>query len=1445
MDNLIHSSTIDRTAEKRLHISWGKKAIYLKGSTLFGKAKHSEEWHQSIDATAGVLHPSDQKFPYDLLCKHTDTYLKKKGRFNQADVDIRLAILITSHNARDIAVAAAAHVMTATSLRELLHADMNVMHGSFWGLRTWFQCLIAANTGNPAAVTDIEAFWARRLLPFAIQVPRAAEWYLAGIYGVLREVGVANMDSVPEFAVLMRRAIVDFSDRLEGLRLHNQWTAAYKAVSWMVELTKTSPVTTSPGHLLPEHILDSQFPAWRAWTYWTPNLERIKLLSTSISEQLCVVSHLVALEGPDMITGTKCSLREGLIARYNNPKALLQWRGIIIEVSDRTQMGLRGILERTAQYLETVIGTPPLEDHGRFELFRYLVVSQPITTSNLDIFEATCKVPYTSENDVYNTVREIYKNKDRLDGEHVLALQNFTRAINDPTAADLRKIFLQDWLRTGIDRCVRECRKAVYTYIDKGLQWSNIALEYHGFRSALKSSEHYWPFKLQTVNTHPDWPSADDMKALADIHETAEAQQQLRLDSQSPALLDSTAVEKIATGSSPSKTAVYEKSLRHPLLEHTEAYCIDRVLGGQIMSPSSRRTMSAILHVWESTSMPKIDFDRRTLAMLVVESAGTDSTLRCRCLSEIAFTKEMPQPSVQELLTILRISATDLSQAIVKFVKILASRKTWTLCWRSLILAWMERQGQNGGSKQHTVLDHTLHTMKASQWLNFMDSIELVFAHLPFFGSADKILPPIVQPGLLDWKSRVSRYEETLTRLETALGDNLDSVRGILTCYAWTETLVPILDCLKKVQGTPVENIMQNIVSKLSKDAKNSMEIKECMLGLSSATPEAVGTCCRIWDAQHGGLNIPDFPETSPCRRTTLKNRNSARKEVLRKDATSKNPSSGPPTLTRGPYSYRTVPSSVVDVMVAGWILSEDINARDRDTIMSFASVLGICVEAHDDSAWKLKLIEAAKFWEEIENEILKEAARLDDLTKCLQARDPKGTALLLQELGIPGNGPLDDEMAMLPACLVNFVERVGDTQVEISFPLSAFTELQRGALGMPNGANSFLLRLQLPNLEGMPPSFCTHFSHDESLDTIEHTPWICSNDSRSPHENFCTTKQTVFAWQLHRIIHTQLRIGNFGIADLHRIIKKTMEELGHMCVSCGVSHNATKAQLRRATPCNTIACANLWYHLPLDVRIPEIRTDIYAVDAMLTGVHAAAMSGRMELLPSCPIRSTEAVKAILNALPSLRVISHAVNISAVLRSYHKDAEKLISWACVHHRGYIATATGLCKVPTMPPGTHQFVFANSSPRLESDFVSKLSGPASKKTIVLFHGTTLDRLPAILAQGLRIYSGTHLQRTGAAHGKGIYLAEEPATSYTYSPAIVSWRNSGLSNMRLLFGCEVLGMGRSVTKGIHLITDEKAVMVRYVFFLPGGAQVPIANHIVPAMSSGMSALRIGAV
>ena len=271
----------------------------------------------------------------------------------------------------------------------------------------------------------------------------------------------------------------------------------------------------------------------------------------------------------------------------------------------------------------------------------------------------------------------------------------------------------------------------------------------------------------------------------------------------------------------------------------------------------------------------------------------------------------------------------------------------------------------------------------------------------------------------------------------------------------------------------------------------------------------------------------------------------------------------------------------------------------------------------------------------------------------------------------------------------------------------------------------------------------------------------------------------------------------------------------------------------------------NCRYQLPLEVRIPEIKTDTFAVDMMLSSVYAAACAANFELLPGCPF-GHQLVKAILNALPRLSILKDAINLSQTLRVYHPDAEKLLSWACVHFRGYIATASGLCKIKNLAKGTHQFVLANASPKLESRYISRVPR-STPQTTVLFHGTSLDRLPAILAQGLRVYSNTALQRTGAVHGNGIYLAEEPSTSFSYAPASLSWKNSGLANMKLVLGCEVVGGGNlvSASTGIHVIKEEADVMVRYVFLFPTVAVAPVRRHVDTAMGSAMAGLRNGVV
>src|SRR6186713_2660577 len=111
---------MDRPLDKRLSLLRGRKG------TIFNKVKPSEDWHQQIDFTANDIQPSDQRFPYVHLQKHTDAYLKKKGRRTQQETDIRLAQLIENHEPREIAIAACAHAMSPASIRALLNVELHV-----------------------------------------------------------------------------------------------------------------------------------------------------------------------------------------------------------------------------------------------------------------------------------------------------------------------------------------------------------------------------------------------------------------------------------------------------------------------------------------------------------------------------------------------------------------------------------------------------------------------------------------------------------------------------------------------------------------------------------------------------------------------------------------------------------------------------------------------------------------------------------------------------------------------------------------------------------------------------------------------------------------------------------------------------------------------------------------------------------------------------------------------------------------------------------------------------------------------------------------------------------------------------------------------------------------------------------------------------------------------
>ncbi|KAI4910128.1 hypothetical protein J4E90_007559 [Alternaria incomplexa] len=393
--------------------------------------------------------------------------------------------------------------------------------------------------------------------------------------------------------------------------------------------------------------------------------------------------------------------------------------------------------------------------------------------------------------------------------------------------------------------------------------------------------------------------------------------------------------------------------------------------------------------------------------------------------------------------------------------------------------------------------------MDSATWLSFMQSLETIFADIIADNTKKHELPSLLQPQILTWVSQLIKFGPTLTKLEEV--------------------------------------------------SDNMREVIEYLSELLDAPYEAIEACNEIWDARCGFLDIPGLPTHEQAGLSRIVSRDvvyydgASKQYKIMTQPDSLTPKKRKPLQTIAKRRY-DIPLAVAEVMVAGWIQDDDVALETKTVIERLAQLLDLKV--YKQNIPKSELSKATEFWDGIEAEIMQEAERLEGLKRTLKAKDPLQTALLIEEYNIPDSNLLEDEIQELPPGIIDLVELLDDDEIEMSFTLASYTELQRSAMGVPSTANNLLLRL-----------------------TIDR------------------------------------------------------------------------------------------YALPLDVRIPEIRTDIFAVDMLLSSVYSAAMANKAELLPNCPIHPISTVKTILDSLPKLSVIRDAVQISTVLSRYHSDAEKLISWA--------------------------------------------------------------------------------------------------------------------------------------------------------------------------------------
>eukprot|EP00887_Chlorella_sp_A99_P004433 scaffold30.g4433.t1 len=241
-------------------------------------------------------------------------------------------------------------------------------------------------------------------------------------------------------------------------------------------------------------------------------------------------------------------------------------------------------------------------------------------------------------------------------------------------------------------------------------------------------------------------------------------------------------------------------------------------------------------------------------------------------------------------------------------------------------------------------------------------------------------------------------------------------------------------------------------------------------------------------------------------------------------------------------------------------------------------------------------------------------------------------------------------------------------------------------------------------------------------------------------------------------------------------------------------------------------------------------------LDLLLAALSAAASHYRrasvctpfpVALFEPGGMRDYGALAQCLSSLPSMAQLAEP----AALRRLDRPALELLAWLAGHPRRAASSIrrVSLEDVRTSLPGLKGWVADLSyNPSLRPTAVLQLAPVPGPQVLahqtLAWHGTSMENVHSVLHTGLLNLSGTRLERTGAAFGKGIYLTSELTVAFTFcQPAAVGWRGSELgTRLRCVLLCGIQsehaqhgGAGGTVPDKYIVVERSDVVSLYYAF------------------------------
>ncbi|KAH0537937.1 hypothetical protein FGG08_005387 [Glutinoglossum americanum] len=296
-----------------------KQASATRLPALGWSKTHSTEWHRKIEPAMvqhkalNVGQDSMQYFPLYLLRDLTDDYLRKKStNLTSDETDTRLAGLVKVHPAKDVAIVAYTHTLSAKAVRDLLCGELQVDLGCHTGLLTFLQVTVAISLLNTDAVKPLEAQCTQTLIRLSSLDVLTVGRDLIMYFTLLAANSRTNLLLHPSIDAIPHNACTNLAAQLEAMRLDKRWQRAHAASEWLTKLSRTSRIIEGP--------LDASF---------------------------------LELEGPDFISGGRATLREGLMPQRNFRSGFsIRYGQFLIRLENDSKSNAHGILDRLLEILD-------------------------------------------------------------------------------------------------------------------------------------------------------------------------------------------------------------------------------------------------------------------------------------------------------------------------------------------------------------------------------------------------------------------------------------------------------------------------------------------------------------------------------------------------------------------------------------------------------------------------------------------------------------------------------------------------------------------------------------------------------------------------------------------------------------------------------------------------------------------------------------------------------------------------------------------------------------------------------------------------------------------------------------------------------------------------------------------------------------------------------------